>query len=801
MTLAALDTGQGPIETVVVTGSRFNPDIAPSKARLETTQPQTIINKSYIEDSVAPTADYVTLLAIVPSLSGLSINGPGLSDGNVKNTLRGLPDGQFGMSYDGIPFGDTNGPTHHSESYFPASTIGSVDVDRGPGNAGTLGAATYGGTINLFSEPLSTDFHARQTATIGSWGTWNFNTNVQTGTFNAEGIDTRVLANFQDTESAGYLTLQSTHHDNELVKVEMDVAPNWTLTAFANRNGLVQTLNDNNGATPAQVVNYGLAFALQNTNPNLSTYAAYSPEFKQTDMEYLRLRGDISPVFHLDDEAYTYAYQNKTVTTTNITQTEADILAGGFEKPGTKVAGVTHGADIPGYTKLNAYRVWGDIFRASYDYTMGSVTGQVRAGFWWEGSATERERYYFDVTLCNNPGPCNAFKSELLGTFADQKTSSGTVFNGISGVGYHEHTGWNQVEPFLELEIRPLPDLTITPGVKYVNWDHTIASGSLIKGKPPLIYGNLGNATSFTTTRTLPFATVNYKIQPNWSVYGQYANGMYVPDITAFEVTTPILTFPKPQTTTNYQLGTVYYGDNFSFDADIYYIASDNTIQQQPCNLATPPGPPSDTCNFNAGTVIYKGVEGESTYAFTDDTFNGALDGLAVFANGSLNSAKGHTNPLDPTTPSVEAQQAPYWTAATGLIYKSYGWKISLIDKITGQQYVDPTTKRLADGRFYRLPAFNTLDLTGSYDLGDPGVGADFEIGGGIYNLLNSRNVVSVTINDGTPLGTGTSVSDYRSRVYCPPAAPAGPPNPTCSLDQYFFQPERMFEITIKAHL
>ena len=801
LAMASLDSGQGPIETVVVTGSRFNPDIAPSKARLETTQPQTIINKSYIEDSVAPTSDYVTLLAIVPSLSGLSINGPGLSDGNVKNTLRGLPDGQFGMSYDGIPFGDTNGPTHHSESYFPASTIGSVDVDRGPGNAGTLGAATYGGTINLFSEPLDADFHARQTATVGSWGTWNFNTNFQTGTFDAYGIDTRVLANFQDTESAGYLTLQSTHHDSELVKVEMDVAPNWTLSALVNRNGLTQTLNDNNGATPAQVVNYGRQFALQNTHPNLPTYAAYNPEYKDTDIDYLRLRGDVSPVFHLDDEAYTYAYINKTVTTTNLTQTEADILANTFEKPGTKVGGVTHGSDIPGYTKLNAYRVWGDIFRASYDYELGSVTGQVRAGVWWEGSATERERYYFDITLCNagGPGTCDAFKSELLGTYADSKTSSGTVFNGIPGVGYHEHTGWNQVEPFLELEIRPLPDLTITPGIKYVDWEHTIAAGSLIKGKPPLLYGGLGNPTSFTTTRTLPFATVNYKIEPYWSVYGQYANGIYVPDITAFEVTTPILSFPKPQTTTNYQLGTVYYGDNFSFDADIYYIGSDNTIQQVPCNQITPPGPSSDTCNINAGTVIYKGVEGESTYAFTDDGFGGALDGLAIFANGSLNSAKGHTNPLVPSSPSVESQQAPYWTAASGLIYKANGWKISLIDKVTGQQYVDTMKARIADGRFYRLPAFNTLDLTGSYDLGDPGIGADIEIGGGIYNLLDSRNVVSVTINDAGPTGTGTSVSDFRSRVSCA-ALPGGSPN-TCSLDQYFFQPERMFEFTLKARL
>ena len=165
-----LAANNADIETVVVTGSQFNPDVAPAKASLDTMEPQTIINKSYIEDSVSETADYTTILAIAPGMTGIDVNGPGLSDGGVKNTMRGLPDGSFGLTYDGIPFGDTNGPTHHSESYFPGSTIGSADVDRGPGNAGTLGASTYGGSVNLFSEAMLTDIRAPGTATCRQLG-------------------------------------------------------------------------------------------------------------------------------------------------------------------------------------------------------------------------------------------------------------------------------------------------------------------------------------------------------------------------------------------------------------------------------------------------------------------------------------------------------------------------------------------------------------------------------------------------------------------------------------------------------
>jgi iron complex outermembrane recepter protein len=797
--LAADADNQGPVETIVVTGTRFNVDAAPAKSSLTTTQPETIIHKSYIEDSVAPTADYVNILAIVPSLTGLSVNGPGLSDGNVKNTLRGLPDGQFGLSYDGIPFGDTNGPTHHSESYFPGSTIGSADVDRGPGNAGTLGASTYGGTIKLYSEPLTDDFHLRQTGTGGSWNTFNFNTNVQSGDLDTFGLTSRVLANYQVSGSSGYLTDQSTHRENELLKTETEIAPNWTLTFFGSRNGLSQLVNDNNGATPGQIIAFGKPFALQNTDPRLPTFTGLNPEHKNTDMEYLRLHGDVTDFFHVDDEAYTYAYVNKSVTSTTVAQTTANVLAAAGAGPGaiaqglgTVVGGVKFPNDVPGYTKLNAYRVWGNILRTAWDYDFGSVTGQLRVGLWSEWAATQRERFYIDVTKCAaaNGGFCNGFEVEHSNIFADtsNKSSLSTPYMGFTGLGYFEHTGWSQYQPFLELDIKPIENLTITPGVKYVWWEHTIDPNSLVKGKPPTVYGATvpPNASSFTTTRTLPFATANYLIQQNWSVYAQYANGIYVPDITSFEVNTPIVTFPKPQTTTNYQFGTVFYTDNFTADADVYYIDSNNTIQQITGSAANPLCPfVSDTCNINAGTVTYKGVEGEATYAFDDSQWNGMLDGLAIFANGSLNSAKAHTNPLDPKSPTFQDKQAPFWTAASGLIYKYGSWKLSLIDKIVGQQYSDsPGSRPYVNGQsFYKLGAYNNMNFTGYYDF--EVAGADVEFGGGIYNVLNDRSLVAVTINDKTT--SGASVQDIANR-----------PN---SLDQYFFQPERSYQVTLKVHL
>ena len=62
-------------------------------------------------------------------------------------------------------------------------------------------------------------------------------------------------------------------------------------------------------------------------------------------------------------------------------------------KPGSSVPivnGVKKPGDVPGYTKLNAYRVWGNILRLSDDYNFGSVTGQVTAPALLSGGKVRR---------------------------------------------------------------------------------------------------------------------------------------------------------------------------------------------------------------------------------------------------------------------------------------------------------------------------------------------------------------------------------------------------------------------------
>jgi iron complex outermembrane receptor protein len=749
------------LETIVVTGTRFDTDAAPAKASLETTEPQTVINRSYIENFVPPQADYVTILAIVPSLTGGDSNGPGLSDGGAKNTLRGLPDGNFAMLYDGIPFGDTNGPTHHNISYFPASTIGSIVVDRGPGNAGNMAASTYGGTIKLFSRTLTADPQANVSLSYGSFETQLAVLNGQSGDLDTFGATTRVMVGVQGLESNGALTGQDLRTYNGFIKTETKIGEDWTITGYANYSYLREHLNDNNGLTPAQVQAYGKDFALQRTNPNLPTYYAYNYTTKGTDLDYFRVAGTIVDGLKVDNTAYTYAYYNHTFSPNSQLQTAADI-ANNTSQDNATLTLFNGGTKIPNqllaYDKQNRFRVYGDILRLSQDFDFGGVTGQVRAGAWFETQETNRFKYFFDANLC---------AAKQINPFTDGGGAAASACGVVSGKGHNgylgyakddEHSSWTQYQPFLEIDIKPIEDLTITPGVKYIHFQHgvnaPIAQGSLCGVSvacPP--YNQLGQTfqRSFITRTTLPFLTVNYKLDQSWSVYAEYAKGIYIPDISSFETKTPTAAFPQAEKTTNYQFGTVFYADNFTFDADIYYIDINNNYINLPCTYDR-----SLTCYVNNGAATYKGIEGEGTYAF-NDVMGVNLTGLSIFVNGALMSSKSSNGLWQP--------KAPKWTAAAGLLYKQNGWKFGLIAKITGSQYEDAQNLT-----YYRLPSYGNVNFTGGYQFDN------YEVSVNVDNILNSRAVLDISEAGGLQN------------------------NPATSLDQYIFQAPISATVTLKAH-
>lgn len=772
-------TPETEVQEIVVRAPKTQAaSVAPVASSLKADEPQAVITRRFIEESAPRVGDYTTSAILAPSLATSSNpNGPGSTDGS-KLTLRGFTDGNYNTTYDGVAWGDTNGPTHHANSFFPNNTIGGITVDRGPGDATALGQANFGGSVNLFSLPFETHFHGYQTLTGGSFGTYQAVTTVATGPIE-RAHDLNAVLSFMEYRTDGYLTYSESHGFNQFGKITLPITSKFSLTALYTHN-LDQYYQSDSSSTADvfQTERYGKRFALSN-DPTQPTYYKYNTTTKTSEFEYLKGDLDIGHGLTVWDMGYSYAYNNQTYAANNSLN---DITIGAtafaaanvvtpapgptYPAPGKAYSSKYQIAGIPGYNKQNKYRVTGNIFELNQQTDFGLLT----AGVLYEAANSQRHRFDYNALNLSQPD-----YREKAAMFAGPSGCGSLAVQPANGacevpldIAYQEFSGWRQYQAFAQFAWTPLPNLTVTPGFKYVNFDLFVHAPELaISGSIQPSY------VDHTYTKPLPFLTANYRFRPNWSFYAQYAQGFLVPNITAYYVNVPADNVVKPQQSTNYQIGTVFAARSVTFDADIYYINFTNKIQT--VNLLNANGSPTgETYETNSGNAIYKGLEGQVTYLLPE--------GVSIFGNGSLNDAKGYGDPVNPGNNGHQLAGAPFWTAALGarfgrdhILFDDDSLVATLNTKWIGQQYQTAASGAAAPTAL--IPSWAETNFGATYRKGR------YSVEGQILNLFDGD---AVTAFKGKALIAGTNLPATTS-------AQGG------GMNVFTYQAGRSFQITLKA--
>jgi iron complex outermembrane receptor protein len=525
------------------------PAQAPTQGSLTAAEPQSVISRHYIENSTAPTSNYSDIVQIAPSVSNIDPNGAGLMESQ-KLSIRGFQDGEYNVTYDGIPFGDSNDFTHHSTSFFSAQNIGGITVDRGPGDASQIGFATFGGTIAVTSREPSLTPSASLLGSYGSFNTWVAGGEFNTGDLQQLG-DARAMVGYNHASSDGYLTNASQRRDNVFFKLEKPLGDDTLLTLYADYNRLHQ--NFSSGATAAQIHQFGPDFGLS-SDPNSQAFSGYNFDKIDTDLEYIDVQTRIAE-WKIENKLYTYAYYHDGFN--------------GVDPNGETPNGTKFGAnDVPGQMTTNNYRAFGDI--ATAERKIGP--GMLQFGAWLTHQSNFRDKLEVDDSL----------NFALLST------------------DYTMHDTLLTFQPYVQYAWQLPYGLTVTPGLKYVSFNRGIDS-------PEDQSTGLPANFSHTWTKLLPSLTVHEQINSNWSAYAQFAQGFLAPNLNVFYVQNASVSGqPDPEQTNNYQLGTTYKSDRLTVSADFYYIDFLNAVTSRTVG--------GNTIFSNAGGAVYKGFESEATF-------------------------------------------------------------------------------------------------------------------------------------------------------------------------------------------
>lgn len=755
---ASVAHADAQLPEVVVQGAQVDVQSAvtqaPTLTPLDVTQPTTDISQYYIQNNLTPISNFSEIIAIAPSVQSVSPNGGGLLE-NQALSIRGFTDGQFDVTFDGIPFQDSNDFTHHSTSYMMANDLAKVEVQYGPGDASNIGNATFCCTIDNRTKAPDAETTLTPYFSGGSWHTYLEGAEFDTGRMEQFGG----AAGFIDAESSssdGELTNMGQQRKNLFAKFETPLAKDTVLTFVGMYNQIHQYVSL--GSTCAQIggqAGAGLTCANPsnptyglNADPTSQAYYGYNLDQIHTDFEYIGVQSKIGSVL-IDNKAYTYAYYHQGFN--------------GEDPNGETPNGTYWGAnDVPGNILTNNYRSWGDNFSARY--TLGRI-GDVKAGFWFDRQANVRALADVDFTLGGaiNPDQANYLNFPPGTPNSPVAQPGSTIVQPTAAeilAAYYRllYQTLYTVQPWLLVDWNPLPGLTVTPGVRLDHFERDVNATVNVKDGAQESYVNVFNST-------LPSFVAHYTISPNWAAYLQAAKGFMAPNENYFNhgppPTTGSSTGPclpeatgncppgstslQPQTTWSYQVGTSYQSGRIAVSGDLYRVDFNNEIVSEKF------GP--NTIFLNGGGTKYKGIEATATYYIGG--------GLSLYGNGSINSAR------DDFTNQWVAQ-APTATAAGGLIYNLYGIYASLLDKWVGSTYwSNPTGAPNAT-----LPAYSILNASIGYTFADAhGWWRDARVTVDLTNLLNNTNVYAVaggTAFSGTPLYWTIPERSFNINVYLP---------------------------------
>jgi iron complex outermembrane receptor protein len=614
-------------QSITVEGSiSLAAETAPSQNTLEARSAKSEISPEYIQNFASPVADYTELLNNAPGTFSVNPNGVGLGDS--KTFFRGFKDGQYTMQADGIPFNDTNDPTHHSWAFFPSQFIAGVDFDRSPGSAASIGPTNFGGTINLLSRSVSYTPGIRATASYGSFNTRMLALDLDSGQFGPDKKSSLTI-NIHQMLSDGYQTYNYQKRVAGFIKYQYRLNSRTTFTLFSGLVDLWTNTPNLKGPSRAQIALFGDNYLLSG-DPSQPNYYGYNFYHVQTDFSYIGVNSNLGHGWKLDNKMYTYRYWNKQ------NYNNPSLAANGlFSTAGTITA--TSGVD-----KLNGYRKVGDITTLSWE----SNRGILRTGLWFEWAYTDRYQVPTDPR-----------------TWVDAALPN-----------FHEHFITTSAQPFVEYEYRVTRDLSVTAGLKVAQYGMNLTQYA-DNGKT---VGSLGGAASVFHSADyrswMPSADARYKIKPNWTVYAQFATGSNIPPSSVFDSKgAQVAVVPKPTAVKTYQAGSVVKLNRWTLGVDAYYSHFQNPYS----SFLDSAG---ESFFYQTGPSNTKGIEAEGNVVIGH--------GFSLYLNGTMGSAK-YQGGRNYANGGLWIANTPKNTEAIGLTYRVKNWDLGMFNKRVGPMYND----------------------------------------------------------------------------------------------------------------
>jgi iron complex outermembrane receptor protein len=629
------------------------------------------------------------LLNLEAGVNASSYDATGLFGGNLR--VRGFNSDQMGFTINGAPVNDSGNFAVYPQEYTDSENLCELSITQGSADTDAPHVGASGGNVSLVSCSPKDERGGKFSQSLGQLNFTKSFVRLDTGLI---GTDRPVKA-FVSISSAkvdkfkGSGKADRKHADFGLEwKINSDTS--FTASVLYNRaltnNFMTLTKSQwqqNPNADFSNAVPQHLASGNENVSSsfkydNVAGPAAYYGYSLNPFENYLitsRLSSRINEQLTLSAEPY-YWYGYGTGGTEQTTLAESN----SGSSLGKGIADINHNGNTTDTVGIYSGSVTethrpGITFKANYDIDKNKIL----AGYWIESARHNQTKPA--TTVDNNGNIADPWLRTNLITLNDGSIYQNRNYQTIS-------TGQSV---FLLDTISLSNDrLQLLPGIRYTSIKRDFTNYAAYGAGYGAYY-----EVSRTYSKALPSMGVTYKISNPWQVYGNVTENMRAPSnfvLTGWATSTntngvPTLTKLTPndaikeETSTNYEGGVRYNGQEFNGSLAVYHVAFSNRIASG-LNPTT-----NSYTDYNVGDSRINGFE---LQAGSKPVNGWSVFGSATYTDSQIMSdfpsLKGTTAAMLATTGKI-FPDSPKWMYAGSLQYSTGPFLAALSGKFVDKRY------------------------------------------------------------------------------------------------------------------
>lgn len=765
---SAQSTGTEAVEVgeVVVTGVRGPRTIDGVIAAESVGKSRSTVTQEFISTQAAGQS-INEVLNLVPGMSFTNNDAYGSSGGNIR--LHGFDGPRISQTFDGMPLNDSGNYSLYTNQQLDGELIGSASVNTGTTDVDSPTASASGGTINMSSIAVPSEFGGR---VIGSYGDNDFRrVFAQLNTGEVGPFGTRAWLAYSDQSYDKYKGQGDLNKIQYNFKIFQPIRGNGDFVSLAghwnrNRNNNYADLqlqrNADGSAGLANGVTWNSDFDNNYTAP---TFRNGLPDVDSNGNRFWALRQNPSDTgniraqsrFSLRDNLIftfdpSFQYTLATGGSGQFVLSETDRLVRGSKTTG--------GVDLNGDSDtLDSVRIHSTNNTHTQRYGISSSliwklsdTQTLRAAYTLDDARHRQTGHYGQIDFSNPTSP------RFFDAFAGLRDEAHRIVN-LDGyeLRARDRLSYAILNQFaVEYVGRFLDDsVRVNIGVRAPFFKREMnqycysqsRSSSVVCSTETAVRQTDGTYKLGTRTQSyiapysrdvkfddiLPNVNVSWNFAGAHSVYGSFAQSLTLPRTdnlyTVFfdadgDITSPIT---EPEKTTTYDVGYRYQTGTLIASANVWYTKFDNRIVSR--------------YDQELGVSFDSNVGAVDLYGFDSQVGWSPVEGLSLYATASYTDSEIANDYLDGTTVvrtgGKSLTETPDWTFGGRVQYETGPLQVGAQVKYTGERWV-------TDENDLYTEAYTVVNADAKFDLGYFGY-KNSSLALSVVNLLDEEYFGSIS--------------------------------------------------------